>query len=663
VFIQYNRLKDGTLQPLASTHVDTGMGLERLVRVLQGKSSNYDTDIFSGSIQAAERISGKKYTAGDSKQDVAFRVLADHIRAIAFTIADGQLPSNTGAGYVIRRILRRAVRYYYSYLDVKEPMLHQLLPGLAEQFNAVFPELKAQLGFIAKVVKEEEETFLRTLGKGLKKIDDILEQAKQSGTIDGAAAFELYDTYGFPIDLTRLIALEQDVKVDEEGFEREMQVQKNRSRAATASDVEDWVEVSPNPLAGKAFIGYDELSCSTNLLRYRKVTAKGQTNFQVVLEQTPFYAESGGQVGDTGTITMGDHVIEVLNTKKENDLIVHTVSALPETVVPAVFAAVDANRRKEITNHHTLTHLLHAALRAVLGTHVAQKGSLVSDDGMRFDFSHFAKMTDEELAAVTAMVNAKIRENIPVIIREMDKEEAMKLGAMALFGEKYGDKVRVVTIDPAYSIELCGGTHVSQTGALGQCMIVSESGVAAGVRRIEAVCGIAADQKHLEEQNLLKQVSTLLKNPRELVRSIEQHLEELSTLKKQLEQTENRLMGYLKTDLVKKAEVVSGINFIGVITEASSSDSLKKLCNDLRSTYSYTLVVLAANISGKPAVAVGLSDTLVTEKGLDAVALIKTHVAGHIKGGGGGQKSLASAGGQEVGGLTAAIAAIKNALV
>jgi alanyl-tRNA synthetase len=386
VFIQYNRLKDGTLQPLAATHVDTGMGLERLVRVLQGKSSNYDTDIFSGSIQTTEVISGKKYTAGDSKPDVAFRVLADHIRAIAFTIADGQLPSNTGAGYVIRRILRRAVRYYYTYLDVKEPMLHQLLPGLAEQFNEVFPELQAQLGFIAKVVKEEEETFLRTLGKGLKKIDDILDLTKQSGTIDGAAAFELYDTYGFPIDLTRLIALEQEVLVDEEGFEREMQVQKNRSRAATASDVEDWVDVSPNALAGKAFVGYDQLSCSTNLLRYRKVTAKGQTHFQVVLEQTPFYAESGGQVGDTGTITMGDHVIEVLNTKKENDLIVHTVSALPETVAPAVFAAVNADRRKEITNHHTLTHLLHAALRHVLGTHVAQKGSLVSNDGMRFDF-------------------------------------------------------------------------------------------------------------------------------------------------------------------------------------------------------------------------------------------------------------------------------------
>jgi alanyl-tRNA synthetase len=382
-----------------------------------------------------------------------------------------------------------------------------------------------------------------------------------------------------------------------------------------------------------------------------------------VLEQTPFYAESGGQVGDTGKFTMGDHVIEVLNTKKENDLIVHTVSVLPETIVPAVFAAVNPGRRKEITNHHTLTHLLHAALRSVLGTHVAQKGSLVSSDGMRFDFSHFAKMTDEELAAVTAMVNAKIRENIPVIIREMDKEEAMKLGAMALFGEKYGDKVRVVTIDPAYSIELCGGTHVSQTGALGHCMIVSESGVAAGVRRIEAVCGDAADKKHLEEQHLLKQVSTLLKNPRELVRSVEQHLDELSAIKKQLDQTENRLLGYLKTDLVKKAEVVNGINFIGVITEASSSDSLKKLCNDLRSTYSYTLVILAANISGKPAVAVGISDTLVTEKGLDAVSLIKTHVAGHIKGGGGGQKSLASAGGQEVTGLEAAIAAIKNALV
>ena len=394
VFIQYNRLKDGSLQPLASTHVDTGMGLERLVRVLQGKSSNYDTDIFSGTINTTEEISGLKYTAGDSKQDVAFRVLADHIRAIAFTIADGQLPSNTGAGYVIRRILRRAVRYYYSYLNVKEAVLFKLLPGLSDQFKDVFPELNAQLSFVSKVVKEEEDTFLRTLGKGLKKIDEILEESKATAVIDGAAAFELYDTYGFPIDLTRLIAQEQGVTVDEAGFEKEMQVQKNRSRAATAADIDDWIEVYSDHKNGQSFIGYSSLSCNTKLLRYRKITVKGQTTYQLVLEQTPFYAESGGQVGDTGTITMGEHLIEVVNTKKENDLIVHAVIALPENISSDVHAAVNEARRKEITNHHTLTHLIHAALRSVLGTHVAQKGSLVNDQGMRFDFSHFSKTAD-----------------------------------------------------------------------------------------------------------------------------------------------------------------------------------------------------------------------------------------------------------------------------
>lgn len=660
VFIQYNRLKDGSLQPLASTHVDTGMGLERLVRVLQGKTSNYDTDIFSGTIKATEELSGLTYTAGDSKQDVAFRVLADHIRAIAFTIADGQLPSNTGAGYVIRRILRRAVRYYYSYLNVKEATLYKLLPGLANQFKEVFPELNAQLSFVSKVVKEEEDTFLRTLGKGLKKIDEIVEVSKATGTIEGAAAFELYDTFGFPIDLTRLIAQEQGIAVDETGFEKEMQVQKNRSRAATASDIDDWIEVSAGKKTAQSFIGYESLSCNTTLLKYRKVTAKGQTTFQVVLEQTPFYAESGGQVGDTGTITMGNHVIEVVNTKKENDLIVHTIAVLPENISADVLAEVNTTRRKEITNHHTLTHLLHAALRSELGTHVAQKGSLVNDEGMRFDFSHFSKTSDEEIAAVTVIVNQKIRENIPVVIREMPKDEAMKLGAMALFGEKYGETVRVVTIDPSYSVELCGGTHVCSTGELGYCVVVSESGVAAGVRRIEAVCGIAAEQHIVKDQALIREVSGLFKNPRDLVRAIEQQGEEFTSVKKQLEQVENRLIGFLKAELINKVESIGSIHFMGELVEASSSDALKKICNELRSLNAHSVVVLAANVSGKPNVAIGLSDALVAEKGLDAVAMIKNHVAGLIKGGGGGQKALATAGGQDVSGLQASIAAVRS---
>lgn len=662
VFIQYNRMKDGSLQPLDATHVDTGMGLERLVRVLQGKHSNYETDLFSGTIEQTEKISGKKYTASDSKQDVAFRVLADHIRAIAFTIADGQLPSNTGAGYVVRRILRRAVRYYYSYLDVKEPILFKLLPGLSTQFKDVFPELEAQLSFVSKVVKEEEETFLRTLGKGLKKIDDIIEASSKENLIKGTAAFELYDTYGFPFDLTRLIAQEKGMLVDETGFEQEMQLQKNRSKSAAAVDTGDWIEVS-KPLHGKtSFVGYETLSCETSLLKYRKVEAKGQSSFQAVLENTPFYAESGGQVGDTGMIRFGSAEIKVLNTKKENDLIIHTIDTLPAEIQPSVTASVDMDRRKEITKHHTLTHLLHAALRATLGSHVAQKGSLVNEQGMRFDFSHFAKMTEQEMEQVTSIVNQKIRANIPVVIREMPKEEAMKLGAMALFGEKYGDAVRVVTIDPNFSIELCGGTHVGSTGELGYCMITSESSVAAGVRRIEAVCSNAAEQYIKEQQQLLKHISASLKHPKDLIRTLEMQSDELSSLKRQLEAADAKLLGYVSNELMHQFESIKEIQFLGTLVDVSSVDALKKLCNELRCNNDHAFVTIGAVIDGKPAVAVGIADALQQSSGLDANALIKNEVAKWIKGGGGGQKTLAVAGGQDAATLMSAIDAVKKAL-
>jgi alanyl-tRNA synthetase len=662
VFIQYNRMKDGSLQPLAATHVDTGMGLERLVRVLQGKHSNYETDLFSGTIEQTEKISRKKYTASDSKQDVAFRVLADHIRAIAFTIADGQLPSNTGAGYVVRRILRRAVRYYYSYLDVKEPILFKLLPGLSAQFKDVFPELEAQLSFVSKVVKEEEDTFLRTLGKGLKKMDDIIEASSKENLIKGAPAFELYDTYGFPFDLTRLIAQEKGMLVDEAGFEQEMQLQKNRSKSAAAVDTGDWIEVS-KPQHGKtSFVGYDALSSETNLLKYRKVEAKGQTSYQAVLENTPFYAESGGQVGDTGVIRIGSSEIKVSNTKKENDLIIHTIDALPTDIQPAVTAFVDGDRRKEITKHHTLTHLLHAALRITLGSHVAQKGSLVHEQGMRFDFSHFAKMTEQEMEQVTSIVNQKIRENIPVVIREMPKEEAMKLGAMALFGEKYGDTVRVVTIDPEFSIELCGGTHVCSTGELGYCMIVSESSVAAGVRRIEAVCSSAAEQHIKEQQQLLKQIAATLKQPKDLIRALELQSDELSSLKRQLEGAEARLLGYVSNELIHQFESVNKIQFLGAAVDVSSVDALKKLCNELRTTHDNAFVAIGAVIEGKPAVVLGIADALQKSSGFDANVMIKNEVAKYIKGGGGGQKTLAVAGGQDPAALMSAIDAVKKAL-
>ncbi|HNP53580.1 MAG TPA: alanine--tRNA ligase, partial [Ferruginibacter sp.] len=485
VFIQFNRKKDGSLEMLPSKHVDTGMGFERLVRVLQGKSSNYDTDVFSGTIEATGTIVGKTYAADDTKESIAFRVIADHIRAISFTIADGQLPSNTGAGYVIRRILRRAVRYYYSYLDYKQPLLFQLLPVIAKQFENVFPELQQQVDFVGKVIHEEEEAFLRTLDKGLKKMDEIIHTSTATGIIDGAQAFELYDTFGFPIDLTRLIASENKLTVDEAGFQEELNKQKERSRAATAMDTGDWQILHEAPVR---FVGYDSLEEKTRVLRFRKVTAKGKSLYQLVLETTPFYAESGGQVGDTGELTVttgnGETKINIVDTRKENDLIIHFTETIPADLSGDVMARVNAGRRRLITVHHSVTHLMHAALRQVLGTHVAQKGSLVNEEHLRFDFSHFAKMTAEEIAAVEKIVNEKIRENIPVVIQTMDKEKAVAMGAMALFGEKYGDQVRVVIMDPNYSIELCGGTHVGHTGELGLFKIKQESAVAAGVRRV-----------------------------------------------------------------------------------------------------------------------------------------------------------------------------------
>ncbi|HEV3326944.1 MAG TPA: alanine--tRNA ligase [Puia sp.] len=681
VFMQFNRLKDGSLEPLPARHVDTGMGLERLVRVLQGKQSNYDTDLFTGTIAATEKIVGKKYSAAGSrvgipmgkdsakdalvtKPDIAFRVIADHIRAIAFTIADGQLPSNTEAGYVIRRILRRAVRYYYSYLDYKQPLLFQLLPGLASQFATVFPELQQQVDFIAKVVKEEEEAFLRTLDKGLKKIDEVMKTV--TDVIPGAAAFELYDTYGFPEDLTRLIAAENGLSIDSEGFKAEMQQQKNRSRAATAIDTADWVVLIDNPLV--EFVGYEMLETNTRISKYRKVKAKGKESWQLVLEATPFYAESGGQVGDTGTLLSKAESICILDTKKENDLIIHFTEELPSDLRAPIIAKVDAGKRKATEIHHSATHLLHAALRKILGVHVAQKGSLVNEEQLRFDFSHFAKMTDEEIAGVEQLVNEKIRENIPVIIKEMPKDEAVKLGAMALFGEKYGDIVRVVIIDPAYSIELCGGTHVGATGELGFFKIRHESAVAAGVRRIEAFGGQAAEKYTDEQFAEVRVVRELLKHPRDLPKAVENLTAENAELKKKLERAEARQIAETRQQLLRQVTSIDGVSFIGQVVEATNPDTLKKLCFDLKAGLSALpgappyLVVLAANIEGKAAVAVMLDDQLAAARNLQAPAIIKEQVAPLIKGGGGGQKTLATAGGQEAGNLLQVIEKVKSLL-
>lgn len=658
VFMQFNRLKDGSLQPLPAMHVDTGMGFERLVRVLQGKQSNYDTDVFTGTIAAIEQLSGKKYDFGDSRMAVAFRVLADHIRAISFTIADGQLPSNTGAGYVIRRILRRAVRYYYSYLDYKQPMLHQLLPVIAVQFAEVFPELKQQEEFVARVIREEEEAFLRTLDKGLRKIDDILRQSQ--GTVNGKEAFELYDTYGFPIDLTRLIASEQGLQIDEAGFEAEMKQQKDRSRAATAVDTEDWIVV--NEIQKVQFVGYGQLSAETRVARYRKAKAKGKEQYQIVLETTPFYAESGGQAGDTGILKIGAETISVTDTKKENDLIIHFVDQPAADMGAPVTAQVDSAKRLPTTYNHSATHLMHAALRDVLGAHVAQKGSLVNSEVLRFDFSHFAKMTDEELRKVEDIVNAKIRENIPVVIREMPKEEALKLGAMALFGEKYGDTVRVVTMDPDFSVELCGGTHVGSTGMIGAFTIASESAVAAGVRRVEALTGAAAMQYFAEKVAQAKQVSELLKT-KDAVKSVEKLMEEKSALEKRVEALEQKEYTAIAQQLAASAVDQNGIRFVGAVVEVSSGDALRKMAPALKAALKDDFVViLAASAEEKAQVLLQLGDAVVAAKGWDASKMIREHIAGLIKGGGGGQKSMATAGGQDTTQLQKVVETIKGLL-
>ena len=660
VFIQYNRLKDGSLEPLPETHVDTGMGLERLVRVIQGKTSNYDTDLFSGTIQKTAEISGKQYNGTDSKTDVAFRVIADHIRAICFTIADGQLPSNTGAGYVIRRILRRAVRYYYSYLDVKQPLLVHLVPVLAIQFENVFPELFRQQEFVSKVVREEEEAFLRTLDKGLKKIDEMITTTRQSGTttIPGKEAFELFDTYGFPIDLTRLIASEQKLTVDELAFEKEMLVQKERSRAAGVLDTDDWVVLreSGQPI----FAGYTELETSTVVSRYRRVKSKGRESYQLILAKTPFYAESGGQVGDQGVLDFQGELVTVTDTKKENDLIISFVDKLPSAIDKPVIAKVDALRRKKITLHHSATHLLHAALRSVLGTHVEQKGSLVNDQQLRFDFSHFAKMNSEELLKTEQLVNDKIRENIPVIIKEMEKEEALQLGAMALFGEKYGNRVRVVIIDPSFSVELCGGTHAGSTGELGYFKITHESAVAAGVRRLEAITGPAAADFLQSQDKLVSDLKDFLKNPKDILKSVESLYAENAELKKKIEQLENKSLLSIKSDLLKKVQQQNGIDFIGEEVEVSNADALKKLYFDLKTSLNEHVVVLVSNIGGKPFVAIGFSDNVAVTKNLDAGKIIKQHIAPLIKGGGGGQKTLATAGGQDSSNLKQVIEKVRS---
>ena len=654
VFMQFNRLKDGSLQPLPAKHVDTGMGLERLVRVLQNKSSNYDTDVFQPLIQVIAKASGIAY-GKDEQTDIAMRVMADHIRAISFAISDGQLPSNTGAGYVIRRILRRAVRYAYTSLGFKEPFLNQLVPVLANQFAGVFDELKSQSDFVQKVVLEEENSFLRTLATGVQRFERYTADEK---LIDGEFAFELYDTFGFPIDLTELMAREKGLTVDMEGFQKALEVQKNRSRAATAIDTGDWVVVHASEEVN--FVGYDSLTADTKILKYRKVNAKGKENYQLVLDTTPFYAESGGQVGDTGTLSSGTSIIQITDTKKENGLIVHFTDELPEDLTATFTAQVASEKRADTAANHSATHLLHAALKHILGNHVNQKGSLVNNEYLRFDFSHFAKVSDEELLQIEQIVNQKIRANI--ILKEernVPYQQALDSGVTALFGEKYGDFVRVITFDDAFSKELCGGIHVASTGQIGYFKIISESAVAAGVRRIEAISGTAAATYIREQDALVQEFKSALKNPKDILDALTQLLQENTNLKKEVEKATQEKARGLTADLLKQAENINGIQFIAQKVDLPNAEAIKTLAYSLKDKLADVYVVLAAEIDGKPSLTVMLSENLVKEKKLNAGNIIR-ELAKEIDGGGGGQPFYATAGGKNSAGIEKALLHAKN---
>jgi alanyl-tRNA synthetase len=754
VFMEFQRLADKSLIKLPEQSVDTGMGFERLMMAVSGVKSNYDTDVFQPLIQFIAREVGKEYhgtapaTVNDQpateneKTDIAIRVIADHIRTIAFTIADGQLPSNVKAGYVIRRILRRAVRYAFSSLGQKQPFLYKLVPVLADQMAGIFPELKAQTAFVQRVIEEEEIAFLKTLETGLRRLystilekfkeyvkanatkrtiqtvaletgplepmptyvslfnveydtdfdvrtltgdnapvntKDIITEAywnvqnyrgdkfsplheyiklisefKKSFVIDGKTAFELSDTFGFPLDLTALIAREKGLTVDEEGFKKELEQQKNRSRNAQETEQSDWVTVTEHD-APNVFVGYDQDEATARLLRYRKIDKKGKTEYQLVLDQTPFYAESGGQIGDTGYLESPLSKVRVIDTKKENDLIIHTTLDLPQDLEAELLARPDAARRALIRNNHTATHLLQAALRQVLGSHVQQKGSLVNDKLLRFDFSHFTKVTDEQLREIEQLVNRRIRQQIPLDERRnVPIEEAKTLGAMALFGEKYGDFVRVITFDKDYSVELCGGLHVQNTGSIGYFKITSESAVGAGVRRIEAVTAEAAEAYVDQQLDLLTQVREALGNPQHLIPSIEKQTEETATLRKQIEQFAQQSINQQREQLVGQVKPLGSVQFLAAQVQATSADGLKTLAFQLRQQVPNLVAVLGAEIDGKPQLAVMLDDELAKGGKLNASTLVR-ELAKEIQGGGGGQPFFATAGGKNAAGLGAAI--------
>ena len=651
VFMQFERKADGHLEPLGMNVIDTGMGFERLVRALQGKHSNYDTDVFQPIIKEIERLSGKKYGAAE-ETDVAMRVIADHLRAVAFSIADGQLPGNAKAGYVIRRILRRAVRYAYTFLDQKEAFVYKLLPVLIQEMGTSYPELPGQRELIGKVIKEEEDSFLRTLDKGISMLSEAIGalKAEKKNVLDGTQAFRLFDTYGFPLDLTELICREQGISVDEAKFNEEMEAQKARARNAAQVENSDWVEIKPGE---QQFVGYDYTEYECEILRYRKVTVKKATYFEIVLSSTPFYGEMGGQVGDKGVLVSENETVNIIDTRRENGQSVHIVKEMPKDPTAPFMACVDTDLRNASAANHTATHLLDYALKQVLGDHVEQKGSFVSPDTLRFDFSHFEKVTDEQLREVSRIVNSMIREDIPLDEhRDTPLEEAKKLGAIALFGEKYGDKVRVVRFGP--SCEFCGGIHASSTGRIGMFKIISESSVAAGIRRIEAVTGKQCEEMLYAMEDTAKAIGNMFNNAKDLQGAIAKFIDEHEDLKKEVEAMKAQAAARIKAKLIEQVQNINGVNVIKAVVPADAQQC-KDIVFQIRETMPGSLVcALGTKVGGKPSITVMLSDDMVKDHNLNAGKIVR-EAAKLIQGGGGGQPFFATAGGKNADGISAAI--------
>ena len=666
VFMEFNRKADGSLEKLPAQHVDTGMGFERLCMALQGKTSNYDTDVFSPLITKLEQITNKKYTSDDvknisseqNKTNIAIRVVVDHIRAVAFAIADGQLPSNTGAGYVIRRILRRAIRYGFTFLDTKEPFIYKLVAVLANQMGAFFPEIKSQQELVTNVIREEEASFLRTLDQGLQLLEKVILETKTT-EVDGEKAFELYDTFGFPKDLTALILKEKGMTFNEADFEKAMQIQKKRSRAASEISTEDWTILSPTNQ--ETFVGYDTLQNEVKITRIRKIDSKKDgVLYQIVLDNTPFYPEGGGQVGDKGTLKSVNETIEIIDTKKENNLILHFTKSLLADLNATFLAQVNPILRNESQSNHSATHLMHQALRAILGTHVEQKGSLVNSTYLRFDFSHYSKVSDVELQQVEDFVNARIQDQLPLIERRnIPIKQALDEGAMALFGEKYGDSVRAIKFGE--SMELCGGTHVKNTADIWYFKIKTESAVAAGIRRIEAMTNSGVKNYFAQQDSTLHQVTEILKNPQDLVKAIAALQEENLKLKKQTEQFTKEKAKRLKTELSAQLEEINGIRFLATHVDLSS-EGVKDLAYDLGSLHNNLYLVFASLSDEKPMLSCYVSKELVSQKGLNAATIVR-ELGKHIDGGGGGQAFYATAGGKNAAGIGLALQNAKNFII